>query len=87
MVQVKPEGRAEDEGDDSRRPGDAQPQPFYHDAELALQDGFFRFGFFVGLGIVDKEPHDVEHTRKPGNDEDNMQCFKVEVHFFVMCDF
>ena len=43
---------------------------------------FFRFGFFVGFSIVNKEPHNIEHTAEPGYDEDYMQRFEVDIHCF-----
>lgn len=80
LQQLIPQGGTQHQCDNGRRPGDAQPQPFYHDAELALQYRSVGLGFFVGLGIVYEQPHNVEHAGKPGDNEDNMQCFQIQVH-------
>tara|TARA_Y100000815_G_scaffold275754_1_gene316888 strand:- start:12151 stop:12717 length:567 start_codon:yes stop_codon:yes gene_type:complete len=60
-------------------PGDDKPEPFCHKAQLFVQDALFRFGLLVGLNLINKQAGDVEQSRKPRDDKDEVQRFYVQV--------
>src|SRR5436309_179714 len=69
-----------DQGKNSGWPGDAEPKPPDHDGELTLKYGSFRLLLFIGFRIINKQPYDIKHSCKPGNDEDDMEGFEVKIH-------
>lgn len=70
----------ENNGQDHGWCGDHKPQLFFHNLVLIAQNGGFRFRFFPGFNVVDKQPDHVKKSRKPANDENDMQrfdCLKI----------
>jgi hypothetical protein len=41
---------------------------------------FFRFLLFFSFGVVNEEPDDIKQPCEPGNNENNMERFDVEIH-------
>ena len=48
---------------------------------MFLQNRFFRFTFFLRRRIIYEQPWNVEHAAEPGDDEDDVDGFDVEVHW------
>ncbi len=87
VIQVPPQVPhpwTENKGEYGRRPGDAKPQAADHDIELLLKYAFFRLWLFIGFRVINKEPHDVEHTAKPRNDKYDVQCFYILISHKVV---
>src|SRR5580692_7497621 len=73
---------AEDQRQDRRRPGDAQPKAPDHYGELPAKDPAIRFGAVTGFGIVDKEPDYIEQSAEPGHDKSDMEGFYIIIHSY-----